>query len=91
MAGPAPSPVSLSYMGPPIFHVLGTLSMKVEYLHGAPPLVEPLTHTKLLTQVPTREFTQRRACMLAPIIYAHGLLHPLPWCGRHFSCRGAKV
>ena len=32
-------------------HGPGTLSMKVEYLLGAPPLVETLTHTKLHMQV----------------------------------------
>ena len=33
--GPAPSPVSLSYMGPASHNGPGALSMKVEYLQGA--------------------------------------------------------
>ena len=38
-------------MGPATHTSQSALSMKVEYLQGAPPLVDSLTHTKLHTQV----------------------------------------
>ena len=44
---------------------LGDVSMKVEYHQGAPPLVEPFTHTKLHTQVLGSIPTLRRVYIYA--------------------------
>ena len=48
---PAPLRFQIPTGGPTTRTAPGALSMTVECLQGAPPLVEPLTHTKLLSQV----------------------------------------
>ena len=72
-------PLILGYQipaGGPYTHTgPGALSMKVEYLQGAPPLVEPLTHTKLHMQVLGSLHGYGLACplqsSLSAVLYNH--------------------
>ena len=52
--------------GPATLTGQGALSMKGEYLQGAPPSVEPLTHTNLYTQVKGSLHGGRLVC---PVLY----------------------
>ena len=64
----------------------GTISMKVEYVQGAPPYL----HTQT-SFAGTRDNTWRRAYMPATIVIARGLLSPMPVYGWRFSAVGERV
>ena len=82
----APSQISLSSMGLAIYTGTGVLSMKVEYLQGAPP------HLHTQTSYPgTWDNTQQRVYMPATNLVARGLLSSMPVCGWHFSAMGERV
>ena len=68
-------------MGPAICTGPGVLSMKVEYLQGAPPHLDTQT-----SFAGTRDNTRP-----ATIVVAHGLVRPMPVCGRRFSAVGQRV
>ena len=66
----------------------GILSMKVEYLQGAPPSVEPFTHTKLHMQVLGTIHGGGRICRYNCCCSLSWTPTAMVWAA--FSCRGAK-
>ena len=73
-------------MGPATHTGLGAISMKVEWVQGAP----LHSHTQTL-YAGTRDITWRQAYMPTTIAVAHGLLSPMPVYGRRFSAMGERV
>ena len=73
-------------MGPATHTGLGTISMKVEWVQGAPLHL----HTKN-SYTGTRDNTRRWAYMPATIVAARGLLSPMPVHGQRFSAVGERV
>ena len=73
-------------MGPATHTGLGAISMKVEWVQGAPPYL----HTQT-SYAGIRDNTRQWAYMPATIIVARGLLSPMPVYGRHFSALGERV
>ena len=86
LRGTVSSPVSLSSKGLATHTGPGALSMKVEYLQGASPLVEPFTHTKLHMQVLGTIHAGGPICLLQSSLIAVLYIHRrgvggvfLPW------------
>ena len=73
-------------MGPAVCYGLGTISMKEDWVQGAP----LHSHTQI-SYAGTRDNSRRRAYMPATIVVARGLLSPMQWCGRRFSAEGQRV
>ena len=72
-------------MGPAVCLGPGAISMKVEWVQGAPPHL----HTETL-YTGTRDNTQWWAYMPATIVNARGLLSPMPVFWAAFFCRGGE-
>ena len=73
-------------MGPAVCQGPGAISMKLEWVQGAPPHL----HTQT-SYAGTRDDTRWRAYMPATIIVARGLLSPMPVNGRRISDMGERV
>ena len=73
-------------MGPVVCYGLVAISMKEDWVQGAP----PHSHTQT-SYAGTRAFMWQREYMPATIDVAHGLLSPMQWCGRRFSASGERV
>ena len=65
---------------------MGSVSMKVECLQGAPPHLQTQT-----SYAGTRDNTQRRAYMPATIAVARSLVRHMQWCGQCVSALGRRV
>ena len=94
-----PGPVNIARPTPLQFHFpIGgpatrtgpsTLSVKVEYLQGAPPLLKPLTCTKLHTQVLGSLHSGGLVCPRQWLLLAV-FEHLPPWCEQGFSAIWGK-
>ena len=73
-------------MGPAVCHGPGAISMKVEWVQGAPPHI----HTQT-SYAGTRDNTRWRAYMPATMVVARGLQSPMRVYGRRFSAMGERV
>ena len=65
---------------------LGAISIKEDYVQGAP--LHSHTH---ISYAGTRDNSRRRSYKPSTIVIARGLLSPMQWCGRRFSAAGQRV
>jgi len=70
---------------PPLCHCPGAISMKEDWVQGAP----PHSHTQS-SYAGTRDNTRRRVYMPTTIVLDRGLLSPMPLFLVAFYCRGGK-
>ena len=61
-------------------------SIKEDYVQGAP--LHSHTH---ISYAGTRDNSLRRACLPATVVFARGLLSPMPWFWRCFTAMGERV
>ena len=73
-------------MGPAVCLGPGVISMKEDYVQGAPLHL----HTQN-SYAGTRDNLRRRSYMPSTIVVAHGLLSPMPVYGRRFSAEDQRV
>ena len=73
-------------MGPAVCYGPGAISMKEDWVQGAP----LHSHTQI-SYAGTRDNSLRWSYMAATIVVACGLLSPMQWCGRRFSAAGERV
>ena len=73
-------------MGPAVCYGPGAISMKEDWVRGAP----LHSHTQI-SYAGTRDNSRQWGYMPATIGVARGLLSPIQWCGQRFSAEGKRV